>query len=84
MTSPLRPSRYYLADEPGGQHIDPGLLEKSYDFVKSLDPHKPVTMVFCCVDPKQYINSFDIGQYFTHQPIGQQIGHDLVPSHRDG
>ena len=26
--------RYYLADEPGGQRIDPKLLEKAYDFVK--------------------------------------------------
>ena len=33
--------------------------------MKSLDPHKPVTMVFCCVDPSQYSNSFDIGQTFT-------------------
>ena len=26
--------RYYLADEPGGNGIDPALLEKAYDFVK--------------------------------------------------
>ena len=25
---------YYLADEPGGNGVDPALLEKAYDFVK--------------------------------------------------
>ncbi|CAI8052798.1 hypothetical protein GBAR_LOCUS28892 [Geodia barretti] len=52
---------YYLADEPGGNGIDPALLEKAYDFVKGVDPNRPITEVFCCVDPAKYINSFDIG-----------------------
>ena len=26
--------RYYLADEPGGNKVDPKLLEKAYNFVK--------------------------------------------------
>ena len=29
--------------------------------LQNLDAYKPVTMVFCCVDPAQYINAFDIG-----------------------
>ena len=73
--------RYYLADEPGGNKVDPKLLEKAYNFVKvwtanqleecqlhaylislqNLDAYQPITMVFCCVDPAQYINAFDIG-----------------------
>ena len=27
-----------------------------------MDPYKPITMVFCCVDPSEYISGFDIGQ----------------------
>jgi hypothetical protein len=50
-----------LADEPGGNGVDPTLLEKAYDFVKGVDPNRPITEVFCCVDPAKYINSFDIG-----------------------
>lgn len=52
---------YYIADEPGGAHIPPGVLEKVYSFVKGLDPHHPMTMAFCCVDPLHYKNAFDIG-----------------------
>ena len=33
----------------------------SIDIMQGLDPNKPITEVFCCVDPAKYINSFDIG-----------------------
>ena len=31
-------------------------------FPQGVDPNRPITEVFCCVDPAKYINSFDIGR----------------------
>ncbi len=30
--------------------------------IQTVDPNKPCTMVFCCVDPAKYIDSYDIGE----------------------
>lgn len=52
---------YYLADEPGGSHIPVSNLTEVYKFVKQLDPYRPITSVFCCVDPAEYASAYDIG-----------------------
>ena len=41
-------------------------------FPQGVDPNRPITEVFCCVDPAKYINSFDIGR----TPCG------ILPIHR--
>lgn len=52
---------WYLCDEPDGQGIPPARLEEAYRFVKELDPHHPITMVFC-VPPRapDYVHGMDI------------------------
>jgi len=52
---------WYLCDEPAGQGIDPAVLDEAYRFVKELDPHHPVTMVFCVPQrAPEYVNGMDI------------------------
>eukprot|EP01052_Picozoa_sp_SAG31_P033002 SAG31_NODE_3677_length_3996_cov_5.686939_4_plen_189_part_00 len=52
---------YYIADEPGGSHRSPAMLAKVYTFIKAIDQHHPMTMAFCCADPLEYKDAFDIG-----------------------
>eukprot|EP00662_Eupelagonemidae_sp_cell21_P028969 gene28969-49847_t len=49
-----------LTDEPGGQGVGVGVLQEAYRFVKKLDPVRPVSMVFCCCDPRKYDGAFDV------------------------
>ena len=51
--------------------------------LQNLDAYKPITMVFCCVDPAQYINAFDIGNvlavatytvWFSFSPLAPSVG----------
>ena len=30
-----------------------------------MDPNRPISEVFCCVDPAKYIDSFDIGMWYV-------------------
>ena len=34
------------------------------NFLKGMDPNRPISEVFCCVDPAKYIDSFDIGMWY--------------------
>ena len=51
---------WYLADEPDGAHIPPALFTAKYAKIKELDPHHPVSMVFCSGGAKEYLSSLDM------------------------
>ena len=51
---------WYLADEPGGQGIPPETLKPKYDAIKAADTSKPVSMVFCTNQAKQYLDVLDL------------------------
>jgi hypothetical protein len=51
---------WYLADEPDGQGIAPSLLQPKYDLIKKLDPHHPVSMVFCAGGAARYAAGLDL------------------------
>jgi hypothetical protein len=74
---------YYIADEPGGAHMAPEKLEKVYAFVRNLDPHHPMTMAFCCCDPLEYRNAFDIGMmdpYPIVSAVNDSVNHQRLVS----
>ena len=64
---------YYLADEPGGSHIPVTSLIEVYKFVKQLDPYRPITSVFCCVDPAEYAAAYDVGMMDPYPIPNQQV-----------
>jgi len=52
---------WYICDEPSGWGVDKETLEESYRFIKRIDPHHPITIVF--YKPKKalaYENALDI------------------------
>jgi len=53
---------WYIADEPIGRSISPGILEETYNTIKKYDPWHPVTIVFMApfLSSTQYSGALDI------------------------
>ncbi|MBG0861264.1 MAG: hypothetical protein IQL11_17335, partial [Bacteroidales bacterium] len=53
---------WYIADEPTGYGIEPGVLEEIYSTVRKYDPWHPVSIVFMApfLSSKKYLNALDI------------------------
>ncbi|MBL7978114.1 MAG: discoidin domain-containing protein [Bacteroidetes Order II. Incertae sedis bacterium] len=67
---------WYIADEPSAVQIPPEPLEELYEFIKSIDPYHPVSIVFNEVNkPIEYAAAMDIVMAdpypIPNQPITQ-------------
>ncbi len=52
---------WYISDEPTGHGADPDSLKQVYQFIKSLDPYHPITIVFMApMQARRYADAMDI------------------------